>query len=58
MGLSHRGDPFSQPHGSSAFSADAVAGLNFEPKGADRIAPTRLNSPSSAKRVGDFVGMN
>ena len=46
MGPAHRGDPFSQPYGSSAFSADALAGLNFEPKGAERMAPAPAPSGS------------
>jgi hypothetical protein len=46
VALTHRGDPFSQPSGSSAFWADALAGLNLEPKGADRIAPALAPSGS------------
>jgi len=41
-GLARRGDPFSQPSGSSAFLADALVSPEFEPKGADGIAPALL----------------
>ena len=37
-----RGDPFSQPSGSSAFWADVLADPHFEPKGADRTSPALL----------------
>ena len=41
-GLARRGDPFSQPSGSSAFWADVLAAPHFEPKGADGTSPARL----------------
>jgi hypothetical protein len=41
-GLARRGDPFSQPSGSSAFAADVLAEPHFEPKGADGTSPARL----------------
>jgi hypothetical protein len=46
VGPAHRGDPSSQPYSSSPFWADALAGLNFEPEGADRIAPALAPSGS------------
>jgi len=41
-GLARRGDPFSQPSGSSAFWADVLAEPHFEPKGAGGTSPARL----------------
>jgi hypothetical protein len=50
VGWAQRGDPFSQPSGSSALRADVLAESNFEPKGVDRMNP----APASL-RLG-FVG--
>jgi hypothetical protein len=41
-GLARRGDPFSQPSGSSAFWAYVLAEPHFEPKGADGTSPALL----------------
>jgi hypothetical protein len=42
VGRAQRGDPFSQPSGSSACWADVLTASTFEPKGADQIAPALL----------------
>ena len=45
MGWAHRGDPFSQPSGSSAFLADALAGLiRTERSGPDVSCPAPSGS--------------